>query len=289
MNEPTLNQSLQENYFGHTHRTVITPPKGWLSLDLKEVWAYRELLSLLVWRDVSVRYKQSVVGIGWAVIQPVMTMIIFSLVFGRFAGLPSEGIPYPVYTYCALLPWNYFARSLGDSSDSLVGSSNLVTKVYFPRLILPLSKVFAGLIDFAIAFVILLLLMAWYQVLPTSGVFLLPIFLLIAMISALGVGLWLTALNVKYRDVKFVVPFLTQFWMYASPVAYSATIVPEQWRWLYGLNPMVGAVEGFRWALLGKAAPDFVMMAVSLSIVVVLFVSGLFYFKRMEQQFADII
>lgn len=280
---------LRDEYFGHTHRTVIAPPKGWMSLDLGEVWAYRELLSLLVWRDVSVRYKQSVVGVGWAVIQPVLTMIIFSLIFGRFAKLPSEGIPYPVFTYCALLPWNYFARSLGDSSDSLVGSANLVTKVYFPRLILPLSKVFAGLIDFAIAFVILFALMAWYRITPTTGVLLLPAFLLIAMLAALGVGLWLTALNVKYRDVKFVVPFLAQFWMYASPVAYSATIVPEQWRWLYGLNPMVGVIEGFRWALLGKAAPNFAMMAVSLGIVVLLFVCGLFYFKRMEQQFADII
>lgn len=283
------NETTQEHYIGQGHKTVITPPKGWLSLDLREVWAYRELLAMLAWRDVSVRYKQSVVGIGWAIIQPVMTMIIFSLIFGRFAGLPSEGIPYPVFTFCALLPWNYFARSLGDSSDSLVGSSNLVTKVYFPRLILPLSKVFAGLIDFSIAFVILLGLMVWYQVEPTMGVLLLPVFLLIAMASALGVGLWLTALNVKYRDVKFVVPFLVQFWMYASPVAYSAIIVPEQWRWLYGLNPMVGVVEGFRWALLGKTAPDLGMMAVSLGIIFLIFISGLFYFKRMEHQFADII
>ncbi len=280
---------LHEEYFGYQHKTVIAPPKGWLSLDLKEVWGYRELLSLLVWRDVVVRYKQSAVGIGWAVIQPFMMMIIFSVVFGKFAKLPSEGIPYPIFTYCALLPWNYFARSLGDSSNSLVGSSHLVTKVYFPRLILPLSKVFAGLVDFAIAFVILIAMMFWYGVAPTWGVLLLPVFMAMAMFTSMAVGLWLTALNVKYRDVVFVVPFLTQFWMYASPVAYSMTIVPEKWQWIYGLNPMVGVVEGFRWALLGKAAPNFEPMIASLVIVCVLFVSGLYYFKRMERTFADII
>jgi lipopolysaccharide transport system permease protein len=279
----------KEQYFGHTHCTVIEPPKGWFSLNLKEVWAYRELLGLFARRDVSVRYKQSFVGIGWAVIQPIMTMLIFTIVFGRFAKLPSEGIPYPVFTYCALLPWNYFARSLGDSSDSLVASSNLITKVYFPRLILPFSKVLAGLIDFAIAFIILLLMMLWYRIVPTIGLVLLPLFMLIAMISALGVGLWLTALNVKYRDVKFIMPFLTQFWLYASPVAYSITIVPPKWQWIYSLNPMVGVVEGFRWALLGKAPPNVEMMLISFACVLVLLVSGLFYFKKMEQTFADIV
>jgi len=253
------------------------------------VWAYRELLGLLARRDVSVRYKQSFVGIGWAVIQPIMTMLIFTIIFGRFAKLPSEGIPYPVFTYCALLPWNYFARSLGDSSDSLVASSSLITKVYFPRLILPFSKVVAGLIDFAIAFIILILMMLWYRIVPTAGLLLLPLFMLIAMISALGVGLWLTALNVKYRDVKFIVPFLTQFWLYASPVAYSITIVPQKWQWFYSLNPMVGVVEGFRWALLGKAPPNVEMMLISFACVLVLLVSGLFYFKKMEQTFADIV
>lgn len=288
--EAVLNQAdVQSLEMRFKHRTVIKPPSGWLSLDLREVWAYRELLFLLSWRDVSVRYKQSLVGIGWAVIQPVMTMLIFTLVFGKFAKLPSEGVPYPIFTYCALLPWNYFARSLGDSSNSLVGSANLVTKVYFPRLVLPLSKVFAGLIDFGVAFVILLGMMVWYRVTPTTGLLLLPVFIFFAMLIALAVGLWLTALNVKYRDIKFVVPFLTQFWMYASPVAYSATIVPEQWRWIYGLNPMVGVIEGFRWALLGKAAPNLGMMVLSLGIVLLIFVSGLFYFKRMEKTFADII
>lgn len=272
-----------------SHQTIITPPKGWLHIDLREVWAYRELLMLLAWRDVSVRYKQSAVGIGWAVIQPLMMMVIFTIVFGKFAKLPSEGIPYPIFTYCALLPWNYFARSLTDSSNSLVGSAHLITKVYFPRLILPLSKVFAGLVDFAIAFMILLGMMIWYRITPTAGLLLLPVFILIAMITSLGVGLWLTAINVKYRDVVFVVPFLAQFWMYASPVAYSITIVPEKWQWIYGLNPMVGVIEGFRWALLGKSSPNATVMLVSVGIILLLLVSGLFYFKRMEKTFADII
>jgi len=282
-------EELHETYFGQRHKTVIRPASGWLNLNLREIWAYRELLAILAWRDVSVRYKQSAAGIGWAVLQPLLTMILFTVIFGSFAKLPSDGIPYPVFTYCALLPWNYFARSLGDSSDSLVGSSNLVTKVYFPRLVLPLSKVFAGLIDFAVAFVILLALMVWYRVVPTRGVFLLPVFMLVAMATALGAGLWFTALNVKYRDVRFVVPFLTQFWMYASPVAYSTSIVPPRWQWLYGLNPMVGVIEGFRWALLGKDAPDTVMMGISFSIVILVLASGLFYFKRMEKTFADLI
>ena len=218
-----------------------------------------------------------------------MTMIIFTVIFGKFAKLPSEGVPYPIFTFCALLPWNYFARSLSDSSDSLVGSSHLVSKVYFPRLILPLSKVFAGLVDFSIAFIILLAMMIWYGITPGYGVIFLPLFVFIALLSALGVGMWLTALNVKYRDVRFVVPFLTQFWMYASPVAYSATIVPEKWRTVYGLNPMAGVIEGFRWALLDKAAPDLSMVFISITLILIVLLSGLFYFKKMENNFADII
>jgi lipopolysaccharide transport system permease protein len=282
-------EDIKETYFGHTHKTVIEPPRGWLGINIKEVWAYRELLGILAWRDVSVRYKQTVVGIGWAIIQPVMTMVIFTIIFGKFAKLPSDGIPYPLFSFCALLPWNYFAQSLSGSSDSLVGASNLITKVYFPRLVIPLSRVFAGLVDFAISFVILLGLMVWYRVFPGLLVFILPLFIFVAMFTALGLGLWLTALNVKYRDVRFVVPFLVQFWLYASPVAYSTSLVPEKWRWLYGLNPMVGVIEGFRWALLGKAAPNFEMMFASFSIVLVMLVSGLFYFRKMEQTFADIV
>lgn len=259
------------------------------ALDLGELWEYRELLFLLAWRDATVRYKQSVIGIGWAVIQPLMMMAIFTVVFGRFAGLPSDGVPYTVFSLAALLPWNYFARSLGDSSNSLVGSSHLLTKIYFPRLILPISKVFSGLIDFAIAFVLLLGVMAWYRVVPSPRIVALPLFMLIAMLTAFGVGLWLTALNVKYRDVSFIVPFLVQIWMYASPVAYSSSIVPARWQAVYGLNPMVGVVAGFRWALLGKTPPNPQLMLSSLAIVIVLIVSGLWYFKKMERTFADLI
>jgi len=270
-------------------RSVISPSKGWLSLNLKEVWEYRELLGILARRDVSVRYKQSIVGIGWAIIQPLMTMVIFTIIFGMFAKLPSDGLPYPIFSYCALLPWTYFARSLGDSSDSLVGSSHLITKVYFPRLILPISKVFSGLIDFAIAFAILLGMMAWYRIAPTKGLLALPLFIGIAMLAALGVGTWFTALNVRYRDVKFVVPFLIQFWMYASPVAYSTSIIPEKWQWIYGLNPMVGVIEGFRWAMLGKAAPSITLLLIPSLIIFAILISGLYYFKKMEKTFADII
>lgn len=280
---------LQETYFGHRHKTVIEPSKGWLSLNLKEVWAYRELLGILVWRDISVRYKQSVVGIGWVIIQPVMTMLIFTIIFGNFARLPSDNLPYPIFAYCALLPWNYFARSLGGSSGSLVGGSGLLSKVYFPRLILPLTPILSGLVEFAICFVILLGMMVWYHVTPTVGVFLLPLFILVIMAVALGVGLWLTALNVRYRDVGFAVPFLIQIWMYASPVAYSTSLIPVKWQWIYGLNPMVGVIEGFRWALLGKGAPNLEMMMVSLGIVFLLLIGGLFYFRKTELTFVDVV
>ena len=284
-----MTDNVKEDYFGHKHRTVIEPPGSWLSINFKELWAYRELLFILAWRDVSILYKQSIVGIGWVIIQPVMTMLIFTIIFGKFAKLPSDGLPYPIFTYCALLPWNYFARSLSGSSNSLVGSSHLITKVYFPRLIIPLSKVFSGLVDFCIAFIILIAMMIWYQISPTSGILLLPLFMLIAMITSLAVGLWLTALNVKYRDIQFIVPFLAQFWMYASPVAYSTGIVPQKWQLIYALNPMVGVIEGFRWALLGKGSPNSEMILLSSGIVLIIFISGLYYFKKMEQSFADVI
>jgi lipopolysaccharide transport system permease protein len=271
------------------HVTEIAPPRGLLAIDFAEIWAYRELLFLLSWRDATIRYKQSVVGVAWALIQPLMMMTIFTLVFGRFAQLPSEGVPYSVFTLCGLLPWNYFARSLADSSNSLVGSSHLVTKVYFPRLILPLSRVFSGLIDFAVTFGLLLCLLAWYRIVPSAAVIALPAFVLLAILTSFAVGLWLTALNVRYRDVSFVVPFLMQFWMYASPVAYSTSIVPREWRALYSLNPMVSVVDGFRWALLGKSAPDVRPMLVSTAIVVALLISGLYYFRKSEQTLADVI
>lgn len=269
--------------------TEITPYRSPFAIDLREVWEYRELLFLFSWRDATIRYKQSVVGVGWALIQPIMMTAIFTLIFGRFAKLPSEGVPYTVFTLTALLPWNYFSRSLSESSNSLVGGSHLITKIYFPRLVLPISKVFSGLIDFAIAFLLLIALMIWYRVTPTAGVLMLPVFMLIAMLTAFGVGLWLTALNVKYRDVSFVIPFLVQIWMYASPVAYSTSIVPQRWQRIYGLNPMVCVVDGFRWALLGKSAPNPQAALSSISIVLVLLVSGLWYFNKMERTFADVI
>lgn len=281
--------SSRDAFFGHAHVTSIDAGGRSLRDDLREIWAYRDLLALLIRRDISVRYKQSAVGIAWAVLQPLMMMIIFSVIFGRFAKLPSEGIPYPLFTLSALLPWLYFTRALTGSSESLVSSAHLVKKVYFPRLILPLSKAVSGLIDFAVAFVLLALLMAWYGVVPGVEILLLPGLILIAMITALGTGLWLTALNVKYRDIGLIVPFIAQIWMYISPIAYSSTIVPPHWQWLYSLNPMVGVVEGFRWALLGRLPPDPLAMGISLSIVLLMLVGGVAFFRRTERTFADVI
>jgi lipopolysaccharide transport system permease protein len=280
---------LRDEFFGHTHVTEIDARGRLLRNDLRELWAYRDLLTLLIRRDVSVRYKQSAIGIAWAVVQPIVLMIIFSVVFGRFAKLPSEGYPYSVFTLCALLPWLYFAKALSGTSDSIVGASNLVTKVYFPRLIIPVSKTVSGLVDFAIAFGVLAVVLAWYRILPGPALLLLPLFIAIAMLTALTIGLWLTALNVKYRDIGLLVPFMTQIWMFASPIAYSTTLVPEQWRWIYSLNPIVGVVEGFRWALLGKTPPAMGPMLLSLAIVIVLLAGGLIYFRRTERTFADII
>ena len=268
---------------------VIRPTKGFLSLKLGDVWDYRELLYFLVWRDIKVRYKQTVLGAAWAVIQPVMTMAVFSIFFGRLAKVPSDGIPYPIFAFAALLPWQLFAFALCESSNSLVGSQNLITKVYFPRLVIPIGSVLAGLVDFAIAFVILLGLMLYYRITPTAAVAWLPLLVLLALATALSVGLWLSALNVKYRDVRYTIPFLTQFWMFATPVAYPSSLVPEKWRALYGLNPMAGVVEGFRWALLGKTNAPGPLLWVSVGAVVVLLVGGLRYFKKTESTFADIV
>ena len=260
-----------------------------LRLNLKDIWEYRELLYFLVWRDIKVRYKQTALGAAWAVLQPVLTMLIFTLIFGRLAKVPSDGIPYPVFAYTALLPWQLFLFALSESSNSLVGNQNLVTKVYFPRLIIPLSSLLAGLVDFAISFCVLVVLMVYYHITPTKAVIWLPAFLLLALATALSVGLWLSALNVKYRDVRYTTPFLTQFWMFATPIAYSSTLIPEPWRKWYGLNPMAGVVEGFRWALLGKSAGPGLMLWVSLAAVLLLLAGGLFYFRRMESTFADIV
>ena len=267
----------------------IKPETGLASLGLKELWEYRELLYFLTWRDVKVRYKQTVLGAAWAIIQPFFMMVVFSLFFGRLARVPSDGIPYPVFAFCALLPWQLFAHALTESSNSLVANERLITKVYFPRLAVPISAVLGGLIDFAIAFVILLLMMAYYGIVPTRAIFALPAFILLAIVTALGVGLWLSALNVKYRDVRYTTTFLVQFWLFATPVAYPSSIVPERWRMVYGLNPMAGVVEGFRWALLGKSQGPGGLLVVSIAVVILIFLGGLYYFRRMEAEFADVV
>jgi lipopolysaccharide transport system permease protein len=267
----------------------IEPAKGWAAVGLGELWQYRELLYFLTWRDVKVRYKQTALGAAWAIIQPLFMMLVFSLFFGRLAGVPSDGIPYPVFSFCALLPWQLFAHALTESSNSLVGNQNLITKVYFPRLVIPMAAVLGGVIDFLIAFAILLLLMLYYGIVPGWAIVTLPAFLLLAIATALGVGLWLSALNVQYRDVRYTINFLVQFWLFATPVAYPSSLIPEKWRALYGLNPMAGVVEGFRWALLEKSEPPGVMLWVSVVMVVVILTGGLYYFRRMEQQFADVV
>jgi lipopolysaccharide transport system permease protein len=268
---------------------VLEPSKGFVRLGLGDVWMYRELLYFLIWRDVKVRYKQTALGAAWAIIQPVMTMLVFSVFFGHFAKMPSDGVPYPLFALAALLPWQLFAYALSESSNSLVGSQSLITKVYFPRLIVPLAAVLAGLVDFAIAFGVLLVMMSYYRVMPTSAVMLLPLFVLLAIASALAVGLWLSSLNVKYRDVRYTIPFLTQLWMFATPVAYPSSIVPEKWRAWLGLNPMAGVVEGFRWALLGHAPPSLPLLMVSFLAVSTLFIGGLVYFRKTEATFADLV
>lgn len=267
----------------------IRPSSGWVSLQLKEVWAYRELLYFLIWRDVKVRYKQTALGAAWAIIQPFFTMLVFSLFFGRLAKMPSDGIPYPVFAYSALVPWTFFAQGLTQSSDSLVGSGNLIKKVFFPRLVIPLGAVMAGVVDFMLAFVVMILMMFYYGVTPTVNVVFLPLLLLLALTTSLGVGLWLSAFNVKYRDVKYVVPFIAQFWMFATPIAYPSSLLSEPWRTIYGINPMVGVVEGFRWALLGLNTAPGAMVWVSAIVSVTLLISGAFYFRRMEKTFADVV
>jgi lipopolysaccharide transport system permease protein len=262
---------------------------GWVAIDFAELWRYRELLVFQAIRDIRVRYKQTVLGAAWAILQPVMTMVVFSIFFGKLAGVPSDGIPYPLFAFCALLPWQLFAYALTYSSNSLVDNANVLTKVYFPRLILPLAAVIAGLVDFAIAFVVLVGMMTYYGMLPGWSVITLPLFTMLALAAALSVGLWLSALNVKYRDIRYTIPFLAQLWLFASPVAYSSSLVPEKWQAVYGINPMVGVIEGFRWALLGKSAPPGPMLIVSVVMTAVLLTGGLFYFRRMEKSFADIV
>jgi lipopolysaccharide transport system permease protein len=270
----------------HVH---IEPSRGWVSVRWQELWKYRELLYFLTWRDIKVRYKQTILGAAWAIIQPFFTMVVFSLFFGRLAKIPSDNVPYPIFSYAALVPWTFFANGLTQSSNSLVVNANLITKVYFPRLVIPISAVVSGIVDFLLAFAVLVGMMLVYGITPTVAVVWLPLLLLLAFITALGVGLWLTAMNVQFRDVRYIVPFIVQVWMFSTPVAYPSSLLSEPWRTLYGINPMVGVVEGFRWALLGTETSPGPMILISAAVAVILFISGLYYFRRMEKSFADVI
>ena len=271
------------------HVLRITPPSRWWAIPLGELWAYRELLYFFVWRDIKIRYKQTAIGAAWAVLQPFLTMLVFSLFFGRLAHIPSDGMPYPIFFYSALLPWMYFAAALQNSTNTIVENQRLITKVYFPRLMLPLSAVLSGLVDFGISFLMFFAMMLYYGIRPGVAVLWLPVFLLLAILTALGVGLWLSALNAIYRDVRYVLPFLTQFWMFASPVVYASSLVPAKWRWLYGLNPMAGVIEGFRWSLTGHGEPLGRMFVVSALVVIGVFLSGVGYFQKMETTVADVV
>ncbi|MFA6362456.1 ABC transporter permease [Methanoregula sp.] len=267
---------------------IIRPPRKWVPVDLHELWAYRELVTSFTLRDIKLRYKQTGLGIAWAVLQPLLTMVIFTVFFGGLAKIPSDGVPYPLFVLAALLPWTLFAEGLTRSTTSMVTNANIMTKVYFPRLIMPLSSIISPLVDFAVSFIILIAMMVYYGYAPTLNIIFLPLFLLLALATSLGVGLWLSALNVKYRDFQYTVPFLIQIGMFASPVVYASSLVPESLRVWYGLNPMAGVIEGFRWALLGSGTPS-AMVLVSVGMVIVLLVSGMFYFRRMEQYYADIV
>ncbi len=269
--------------------TIIRPSRGWISLNLRDLWEYRELLYFLTWRDIKVRYKQTVLGAAWAIIQPFFTMVVFSLFFGKLARVPSDDIPYPIFSYAALVPWMFFANGLSQSSTSLVASANLIRKVYFPRLVIPISAVISGGVDFVLAFVVLLGMMLFYGIVPTWNMVWLPLLLLLALVTSLGVGLWLTAMNVQFRDVRYAVPFLVQAWMFATPIAYPSSLLDEPWRTLYGINPMAGVVEGFRWALLGTETAPGPIVIVSALVAVGLLISGAFYFRRMEKTFADVV
>ena len=267
----------------------IEPPRGWIPLNLRDLWEYRELLYFLAWRDIKVRYKQTVLGASWAILQPFFTMVVFSLFFGRLAGIPSEDLPYPIFSYAALVPWQFFANGLTSSSNSLVASANLIQKVYFPRLVIPIAAVGSGIVDFGLAFLVLLGMMAFYGIVPTVNVLWLPLLLLLALVTSLGAGLWLTAMNVQFRDVRYAVPFLVNAWMFATPIAYPSSLLDEPWRTVYGVNPMAGVVEGFRWALLGTDTQPGSMILVSAVVAVALLISGAYYFRRMEKSFADVV
>ena len=284
-----MTNSIVEETTGSQPLIKIRPPKGLAALDLRELWEYRELFYFLVWRDVKVRYKQTAIGAAWAILQPFLTMIVFTVIFGQLIRVQTGGAPYPVFSYAALLPWTFFAGAVSRSGNSLVYDASLVTKVYFPRVILPISAILSNLVDFGVAFTILLGMMVVYRIVPGAMLLTLPLFLLLALITALAVGLWLSALNAKYRDINYVIPFLIQFWLFLTPVAYPSTIIPERWRLLYSLNPMVGVIEGFRWALLGQQNIPWNLMLFSILLILALFTGGLFFFRRMEFGFADIV
>jgi lipopolysaccharide transport system permease protein len=267
----------------------IAPLIHWWVLPAGELWDYRELLYFFVWRDIKIRYKQTAIGAAWAVLQPFLTMLIFSLFFGKLAHIPSQGLPYPIFYYTALLPWMYFAASLQNATNTIVENQRLITKVYFPRLHLPLSAVLSGLVDFGVSFLMLIVMMIYYGIRPTAAALWLPAFLVLAVATALGVGLWLSALNAIYRDVRYVVPFLVQFWMFASPVAYPASLVPAKWRWLYGLNPMAGVIEGFRWSLTGHGDPPGRLVLISAAVVLAVLLAGIAYFQKMETVISDVV
>ena len=271
------------------HVTIIEPVRGWTSIDLRELWESRELLFFLAGRDIKVRYKQTALGVVWAVLQPFSMMVVFSIFFGRLGGIPSDGLPYPLFSFAGLVPWSFFAYALSEASNSVVGSQQLITKVYFPRLTIPIATVLAGAVDFAIALAILLVMMLGYGIAPTIRILWVVPMVLLAVVSALGVGLWLSALNVKYRDVRYVLPFLTQLWMFATPIAYPSSLLNTTWRSVYALNPMVGVIEGFRWALLGSLTPPGPMLVASSCAALALLIGGAMYFRRMEATFADVV
>ena len=269
--------------------TDIRPDRGWLDLDLGAVWRFRELLQVLVMRDLQVLYKQALLGAGWAILQPLFAVIIFSIIFGFIVRMPSEGVPYPLFAFAGVLPWTYFAEAVRRSGVGLVTDAELVRKIYFPRLIMPLANVVSPLVDFCIAFVVLLIVMAFYGIAPNVKMLVIPFLMIVAALLALSIGLWLAPINVRFRDIKHTLPFMIQIWMYASPIVYPLSLVPEQWRMLYSLNPMVGVIEGFRWAVFGQGAPNFMALGMSAGIIVFLMVGGLIFFRRMERTFADVI
>jgi lipopolysaccharide transport system permease protein len=267
----------------------ITPPARWWALPFGELWRYRELIYFFVWRDIKIRYKQTAIGAAWAILQPFLAMLVFTFFFGRLARIPSEDLPYPVFSYSGLLPWMYFAAALQSATNSIVENQRLITKVYFPRLALPLSAMLSGIVDFGISFLMFIAMMLYYHIRPGITLLWLPAFLLLAVLTALGVGLWLSALNAIYRDVRYVLPFLVQFWMFASPVVYPASLMPAKWRWLYGLNPMAGVIEGFRWSLTGRGDPPGHLLLVSCGVVLALVLTGAAYFQKMETTIADVV